>query len=160
MALLQQDLFCHLSSRFFSRESCFDISTAASMHLAIGSPNIWGRTVQFVRDNVKRILRLLLGSWANLWLWTGPFCNLTSCFGSRENCFDNLKLLFRCTLQYACPANEAERYNLSGTMSSAFWSGYLEVKSFRGLVATASVLALIPERVAVIFLRSALEYSY
>ena len=59
-----------LSPQFslFSRESCFDISTAASMHLAIGSPNIWGRTVQFVRDNVKRILRLLLGSWANLWL--------------------------------------------------------------------------------------------
>ena len=68
VALLQQDLFCHLSSCFDSRGSCFDISTVASMHLAICGAGIWGRTVQLVWDNVKRILKPLLGSRAKLLL--------------------------------------------------------------------------------------------
>ena len=68
VALLQQDMFCHLSPCFDSRGSCFDISTVASMHLAICGAGIWGRTVQLVWDNVKRILKALLGSRANLLL--------------------------------------------------------------------------------------------
>ena len=136
------ELFSHFNRCFVARVSCIVTSTVASMQLAICRPGIWGRTVQSVWDYVKSILKLLLGSWANLFICCNRTCFVTSAHALiPQRVALIFQLLLRCTWQSAGPAYEEERCNLSGTMWSAFWSHYLEVEPTCCFVAPGSCFA-------------------